>query len=146
MCMDGRPPSIPKHSRDRMCDPPSLAARAHRRTLPEARSNTQPPAGEDASGSGTLEGEVTVQIRQIVPPALLAAAAACALPVGDPPPSAGTPAAPAITSFSATPASITSGQTARLTASFSNGIGSVDQGIGLVTSGVAVTVAPSVTS
>ncbi|HJU83754.1 MAG TPA: hypothetical protein VJ600_06065 [Holophagaceae bacterium] len=46
-------------------------------------------------------------------------------------------AAPVITSFTATPTAIGSGSSSSLTAVFTGGTGSVDQGVGSVTSGVA---------
>ncbi|MBS2033179.1 MAG: hypothetical protein JST54_35225 [Deltaproteobacteria bacterium] len=51
-------------------------------------------------------------------------------------------AAPTITSFVAAPQLVTAGTTASLTAVFSGGTGAIDQGIGAVTSGVAVNTAP----
>ena len=48
--------------------------------------------------------------------------------------------------IAAVPASITPGQTATLAASFSNGIGIVDQGIGPVLSGSSIIVSPSGTT
>ena len=55
-------------------------------------------------------------------------------------------AAPVITSFVANPTSITAGSTAQLTGVFSGGTGSVDNGVGAVTSNGAKTVNPSVTT
>ena len=52
-------------------------------------------------------------------------------------------AAPAITSFAAAKSTITAGASTTLTAVFANGTGSVDQSVGAVTSGTAVTVSPS---
>jgi hypothetical protein len=55
-------------------------------------------------------------------------------------------AAPAITSFTAAAATITAGTSTTLTAVFSNGTGSVDNAVGAVTSGVAVSVSPASTT
>ena len=52
------------------------------------------------------------------------------------------PPAPAITGFSATSGTITSGATTYLTASFTGGTGVVDGGVGLITSGVPDKVGP----
>lgn len=49
----------------------------------------------------------------------------------------GTPAAPTITSFTAADEKITTGNDAKLTAVFSGGTGSIDQGVGVVTTNVA---------
>lgn len=54
------------------------------------------------------------------------------------------PAKPAISTFTATQASIVVGDTASLTACFTNGTGSVDQGVGAVVSGTPVTIHPLV--
>jgi hypothetical protein len=51
-------------------------------------------------------------------------------------------AAPAIASFSASPAEILSGQSSTLTAAFANGTGTVDHGVGAATSGVGVPTGP----
>jgi len=51
-------------------------------------------------------------------------------------------AGPVISSFSSSPAVITPGQSASLLGSFSGGTGTVDQGVGSLTSGTAVTVTP----
>lgn len=50
----------------------------------------------------------------------------------------GVAGAPRIISFTANPATVAPGETATLTAVFENGVGSVDQGIGTITSGVGV--------
>jgi hypothetical protein len=55
-------------------------------------------------------------------------------------------AAPIITSFTATSATIISGTSTTLTPVFSNGNGSVDNGIGAVTSGTGFSVSPTVTT
>ena len=55
-------------------------------------------------------------------------------------------AAPSITSFAAAKSTITAGASTTLTAVFSNGTGSVDQSVGAVTSGTAVTVSPAATT
>jgi len=55
-------------------------------------------------------------------------------------------AAPVITSFTATPTTIVSGSSTTLTPVFSNGTGSVDHGVGAVTSGTGVTVSPTTTT
>ncbi|MBP1771743.1 MAG: hypothetical protein H6P99_906 [Holophagaceae bacterium] len=54
--------------------------------------------------------------------------------------------APAIASFTATPGVITLGGSATLAFTFSGGTGSVNQGIGAVTSGATLTVTPAVTT
>jgi hypothetical protein len=53
---------------------------------------------------------------------------------------------PTITSFAASPGTITAGNSSMLTAVFSNGTGSVDNGVGTVTSGQVVTVSPTATT
>jgi hypothetical protein len=53
---------------------------------------------------------------------------------------------PEIASFAAAKATITAGASTTLTAAFSNGTGSVDQRVGAVTSGTAVTVSPAATT
>ena len=81
--------------------------------------------------------------RQTVLPILLVFTASCGvgLATGE------YTASPAtIESFAAAPASITAGQTATLAASFSNGIGIIDQGIGPVLSGSSMIVSPSSTT
>jgi uncharacterized protein YjbI with pentapeptide repeats len=55
-------------------------------------------------------------------------------------------AVPVITSFVASPSSVTAGSGAQLTAVFSGGAGSVDNGVGPVTSGSGVKVTPSATT
>jgi Bacterial Ig-like domain (group 3) len=55
-------------------------------------------------------------------------------------------AVPVITSFVASPSSVTAGSGAQLTAVFSGGTGSVDNGVGPVTSGSGVKVTPSATT
>jgi hypothetical protein len=57
-----------------------------------------------------------------------------------------TPAPPSITSFSATPATITAGASATLTGVFANGTGIITPGNLPVTSGAAVTVSPTATT
>jgi len=57
-----------------------------------------------------------------------------------------TPAAPTITSFSASPATITSGQSSSLTAVFTGGTGVVTPGNITVTSGTAISVSPTATT
>lgn len=54
--------------------------------------------------------------------------------------------APAITSFTASPTTINVGQMTSLTATFINGTGSVDNGVGAVTSGTPVSVQPAATT
>ena len=54
-------------------------------------------------------------------------------------------AAPVITSFTAMPPSIVSGQSTTLTANFTGGTGVVDNGVGTVSSGVGATTSPSST-
>jgi hypothetical protein len=54
--------------------------------------------------------------------------------------------APAITSFVSAAATITAGTSTTLTAVFSNGTGSVDNGVGAVTSATPVTVSPAATT
>ncbi len=53
---------------------------------------------------------------------------------------------PTIDSFAVTQSPITKGSTTALVASFKDGVGSIDQGVGDVTSGQAITVAPSETT
>ncbi len=53
---------------------------------------------------------------------------------------------PTVTSFTATPATITVGNTATLAFAFSGGTGSIDNGVGTVTSGTNVTVTPTTTT
>lgn len=53
---------------------------------------------------------------------------------------------PAIASFSANPVSITSGNNATLSFSFTGGAGSIDNGVGAVNSGTDVTVKPAATT
>ena len=60
-----------------------------------------------------------------------------------PPPGGG---APAIASFAASKTAIQAAQHVDLTAVFSDGAGSIDQGVGAVQTGVAVSVAPAVTT
>ena len=79
-----------------------------------------------------------MQIRQIALSALLLAAA-CGSPDVAP---VSTPAA-SIQSFTASPASIAAGETATLRASYSDGTGTIDQGIGPIGSGASVLVAPT---
>ena len=81
-----------------------------------------------------------METRQIALPALLLAAACGGtdLPVVQAP-------ASAIQSFTASPTSIAPGETATLTASFTNGTGTIDQGIGPIGSGAFVLVAPTAT-
>ena len=55
-------------------------------------------------------------------------------------------AAPTITSFTAAAPTITAGTSTTLTGVFSNGTGSIDNSVGAVTSGTAVTVTPAVTT
>jgi len=55
-------------------------------------------------------------------------------------------AAPVITSFVPGAATITSGSSTTLTAMFSNGTGSVDNSVGVVTNNAAVTVSPTLTT
>ena len=58
----------------------------------------------------------------------------------------GTPAlppAPVITSFAVAKSPLTAGTSTTLTAVFSNGTGSVDQGVGSITSGVPVSITPN---
>jgi hypothetical protein len=55
-------------------------------------------------------------------------------------------AAPTITSFTAAPTTITVGSSTTLTAAFSGGTGSVDNGVGAVTTTVGVTVSPAATT
>src|SRR5207245_2854733 len=82
--------------------------------------------------------------RQTVLLILLVFAASCGVGLAT---GAYTPGSTAtIESFAAAPASITAGQTATLAASFSNGIGIVDQGIGPVLSGSSIIVSPSSTT
>ncbi|NWJ40972.1 MAG: hypothetical protein HXX12_08365 [Geothrix sp.] len=54
-------------------------------------------------------------------------------------------AAPAINSFTATPANVTPGTAVTLTPSFTGGTGVIDMGVGAVTSGVAKTINPTQT-
>lgn len=54
--------------------------------------------------------------------------------------------APAISEFSASPSSISAGQSAILLPIFSNGTATIDNGVGVVTSGVAISVNPSVST
>ncbi|HJV91535.1 MAG TPA: kelch repeat-containing protein, partial [Holophagaceae bacterium] len=54
--------------------------------------------------------------------------------------------APSITSFGPSTYTINQGGSLTLTAGFSNGSGSIDHGVGVVTSGTAVTVRPAVTT
>src|SRR5258708_15210620 len=77
--------------------------------------------------------------RQILLLAPFIAVAACGHP-------AGTLPGATILSFTASPATITAGQTTALVASFSNGAGSIDQGIGSIPTGAAVTVTPPATT
>jgi hypothetical protein len=56
------------------------------------------------------------------------------------------PGLPSIQSFTASPATIGAGQTATLAATFSNGTGSIDQGVGPIASGATATVSPSATT
>lgn len=56
------------------------------------------------------------------------------------------PAPPSIASFTAQPATITAGGSATLSFAFTGGTGSIDQGVGAVTSGTSVTVTPAVTT
>src|SRR6267142_135611 len=81
-----------------------------------------------------------METRQIALPARLLAAACGGtdLPVVQAP-------ASAIQSFTASPTSIAPGETATLTASFTNGTGTIDQGIGPIGSGAFVLVAPTAT-
>ena len=79
-----------------------------------------------------------MQTRQIVLPALLLAAA-CGMP--DVAPASASSAS--IQSFTASPASIAAGETATLRASYSDGTGTIDQGIGPIGSGASVLVAPT---
>lgn len=53
------------------------------------------------------------------------------------------PAGPTITSFTSTASSVTLGQSTTLTAVFSGGVGSIDQGVGEVISGKPVALTPS---
>jgi hypothetical protein len=53
---------------------------------------------------------------------------------------------PVITNFQALPAGITAGGSTQLVATFSGGTGSIDNGVGAVTSGTAVKITPSVTT
>jgi hypothetical protein len=55
-------------------------------------------------------------------------------------------AQPAISSFTASPVSITAGQTSILSYTFSNGSGSIDQGVGAVASGGTRNVTPAATT
>ena len=55
----------------------------------------------------------------------------------------GVPLVPSIQSFTATPNSITAGQTSTLAATYSNGSGNIDQGVGPIASGGTVPVAPT---
>src|SRR5207302_772340 len=66
-------------------------------------------------------------------------AAAC----GSPDVAPANSSAASIESFTASPESIAPGETATLTASFSNGNGTIDQGIGPIGSGATVLVAPT---
>jgi len=75
--------------------------------------------------------------RQLALAALLFTMEACS------PPGAATSSAATIHSFIASPASIAPGQTATLAATFSNGTGRINQGIGPIASGAPVIVAPS---
>src|SRR6266850_4658355 len=79
--------------------------------------------------------------RQTVLLALFFFAASCGYPGV-----ASAPSTAAIHSFTVSPASITVGQTATLAASFSNGTGTINQGIGPILSGASVTVSPSSTT
>ena len=79
-----------------------------------------------------------MQTRQIALPALLLAAAC-----GSPDVAPANSSAASIESFTASPESIAPGETATLTASFSNGNGTIDQGIGPIGSGATVLVAPT---
>ncbi|OLC79391.1 MAG: hypothetical protein AUH83_00520 [Deltaproteobacteria bacterium 13_1_40CM_4_68_19] len=81
-----------------------------------------------------------MQIRQIALSALLLAAA-CGSPDVAP---VSTPAA-SIQSFTASPASIAAGETATLSPSYSDGTGTIDQGIGPIGNGASVLVAPTAT-
>jgi len=56
------------------------------------------------------------------------------------------PAGPSVTSFVPAAASITAGGSTTLTAVFNGGTGSIDHGVGTVTSGAAVSVSPSITT
>ena len=58
----------------------------------------------------------------------------------------GVPLVPSIQSFTATPNSITAGQTSTLAATYSNGSGNIDQGVGPIASGGTVPVAPTATT
>lgn len=65
-------------------------------------------------------------------------------PVGTPPPPVS--ATPTITSFGAAQLAIAAGASTQITAVFANGTGTISPGVGAVTSGVAVTVNPSMTT
>lgn len=54
--------------------------------------------------------------------------------------------APAVASFTASNSTITLGQSTTLTASFSNGAGTVDQGVGAITAGPAISIKPAATT
>ena len=75
--------------------------------------------------------------RQLALAVLLFAMEACS------PPGVATASGATIHSFIATPAIIAPGQTATLAATFSNGTGRINQGIGPIASGASVIVAPS---
>ncbi len=53
---------------------------------------------------------------------------------------------PQIVSFEVAPATISAGSSATLLAEFAGGVGTIDQGVGPVTSGVGVSVSPTVTT
>jgi hypothetical protein len=55
------------------------------------------------------------------------------------------PSAPTITAFTATPSSVPTGQTTSLFATFANGIGTIDHGVGQATSGQNIT-SPAITT
>jgi len=69
---------------------------------------------------------------------LLALGISCGSGGGDP-----APPRPSITSFAAAKSPITAGTSTTLTAVFSNGTGTIDHGVGAITSGTAVSITPA---
>src|SRR5437588_550591 len=123
-----------------MCGASSLAAPSHRRDFLLTRFDR----GWNACAARKRRSSMFRQT--VLPILLLFFAAACGVGVGPGGYTAPSSSSATIESFAAAPASITPGQSATLAASFSNGIGIIDQGIGPVLSGSSIIVSPSGTT
>src|ERR1700682_701958 len=122
----------------------SPAGRDVRTVLPcgaTASKETPDPGGKSSEIQLRRTTLRSPMFRQTLVLAPFIAVAACGYPA-----TASFSSGAAIQSFTASPATITAGQTTALAASFSNGAGSIDQGIGPIGTGAAVTVSPTATT